>query len=91
MLIKTNVKRNNDGVEQQVYIEQYRAIYPYPHVVTKIIAKPTKNGLQSNEYYKIRQQLGDDWLSDITDNWYMPGTLTPKQQITIQRTLDNLS
>jgi hypothetical protein len=90
MIIKTTVTRNNDGVEQRIFIEQYRATYPYPHVVTKVIAKPTTKGMQSDKYYSVRRQLGDDWESDLTDCWFMPGTLTPRQQIAIQRTLDNL-
>ena len=90
MRIDTGIKINDEGIEKRIIVEQYRAIYPYPHVVTHIMAEPTKTSRNAPAYIEIRHRLGDDWDTDLTDNWFMPGVLTPKQQIKIHRVLENL-
>jgi hypothetical protein len=77
-------------VLQRIVIEQYRAIYPYAHVVTKIIAEPLKSDMYSDAYLKVKHSLGDDWVSDITDTWF-DGALSPKQAIKLDSILKNLS
>ena len=75
MKIETGIKRVIDGVEEKIVVECYLAKYPYERIVKKVIGEPTKKGKRSPEYIKIRRELGDHWDSDISDTWFMPGTL----------------
>ena len=46
--------------------ESYEARYPYKHTVEKLIFDIEDKG---GEYYRaIKEQLGDDWNMDVTDN-----------------------
>lgn len=65
-----NVKWVIDGVESEIFVEQYNAIYPYHHTVTRIVAEPTEYGKTSKSYKDMRNQLGDDWITDLTNSWF---------------------
>jgi hypothetical protein len=90
MKIETNIKRNNDGVEQSIFIECYLARYPYERIVKKVLAEPTKKGKQTLEYRKIKGELGDDWYSDLTDSWFEVDVLPLNDQETINNMMKDL-
>ena len=66
----TGIKWLIGGVESEVVIERYRAIYPYEHMVTKVIAEPTVKGKKSAVYQEFKRELGDDWSTDMTNDWF---------------------
>lgn len=54
-----------DGIEMQIKHKSYNAIYPYKHVSHDLGAYPTAKGKETDAYWKIRQQLRDDWSTDL--------------------------
>ena len=75
MRIDTGVKRTFEGITEKVFIEGYDAKYPYPHRCVKICGYPTKASKKTSAYRGIRDQLGDDFVSDLTDIWWQEGVL----------------
>ncbi len=49
-----------DKLKYKIKAQQYEAIYPYKHQVTKIWFEPVNR--TSNHYKDIKLKLGDDWL-----------------------------
>jgi hypothetical protein len=91
MKIETGIKvKNSEGIEEEIIIECYLAHYPYEHIVKKVIGQPTKKGKDTKAYRDTRHHLGDDWFSDISDNWFMPGVLTYPQVEKISKMMDEL-
>jgi len=62
----------DDGIKKKIVIEQWKSKYPYEHETIKIHAIPVKGsgGRDSENYRKMKLDLHDDWLSDITDTWF---------------------
>jgi len=69
---------DEDGIEKDVIYEEYGAIYPYIHTVRKVWGKPTKKGRRQPKYIEIKEKLGDDWETDLTDTWAEPKRLPKK-------------
>jgi hypothetical protein len=88
--IDTGIKRTKDGIEEKITVESYLAQYPYVHNMIKVIGNPTTKGKRSTAYREVRAKLGDDWVSDITDNWYMDPTWTVEQVRTISNAIDSV-
>lgn len=44
------------------------AIYPYLHGRERLLFYPDAHGRQTVEYQETKKFLGDDWVSDITDD-----------------------
>ena len=77
MKIETGVKRTDErGIKENIIVECYRASYPYDHVVFKVIGQPINKDCAA--YREIKSKLGDDWDTDLTDNWFMPGVFEGK-------------
>ena len=57
------------GISGTFKLESHQAIYPYPHISTKLWHAPDEVGKQTQEYRDIKNQLGDDWETDLTDNF----------------------
>lgn len=91
MKIETGIIRVSDGVEQVIIVEAFRAYYPYDHVAKKVIAIPTKNGKASARYLKVKDDLGDDWDSDLTNTWFDAGELQLDDQLKILKILEELA
>jgi hypothetical protein len=87
-MIKTGIKHYKDGILEDIRIEQYNAIYPYKHKVIKIWGYPINNG--SEEYQKIKIELGDDWVSDLTNCWFEIGFMELDKQEKIQKILSEV-
>lgn len=87
MRIETDVIRNNDGILERIVIEIHTAIYPYRHTVRKVYGEAINVAKRTEEYKAIKRHLGDDWVSDITDSWYLPGNFTYKQMDKINKAL----
>ena len=68
--ISTGIKWINEGIEEEYYVERYHVRYPYDDHVTRIIGYPTAKGKKSEEYMRIKRDLGDDFVSDISDSWF---------------------
>lgn len=71
MKLETSVTREKDGIAENICVEAWRAKYPYEHITVKVIGEPTHEGRQTEAYRELRSKLGDDWVSDITDSWYI--------------------
>ena len=63
---KTLVRR---GIRGKFKLEIYRAIYPYEHTYTQLWHIPDEQGRQTEEYREIKRQLGDDWQTDLTNEF----------------------
>lgn len=59
---------SQDGIEWQLWLETYRARYPYQHTVVRFLAEPTNRGRRSAAYCAERARLHDDWVRDLTDS-----------------------
>ena len=60
-------KSTRNGI-QGVFIHEVRqARYPYLHWKEKLRWVPTAAGQKTEQYLKVRRELGDDWESDLTD------------------------
>lgn len=88
MTEKTGIKWiDSDGIEKEIKIDKYRAIYPYEHMVTKVWAMTTAKGKKHPEYKRIKAELGDDWDTDITDNWWDIGVLPEYERLVLSTIL----
>ena len=68
--MKTGITfKDDDGIEKEVEITTINAIYPYPHVSTLVYANPTSKGKKTKAYQAIKDDLKDDWSTDITYTW----------------------
>jgi len=52
-----------DTYAHTLKVSVYEAIYPYPHMVCRVMAEPLDK--QSAWYRGLKQQLGDDWSTDV--------------------------
>ncbi|OGM10505.1 hypothetical protein A2Z67_02790 [Candidatus Woesebacteria bacterium RBG_13_36_22] len=88
--IKANIRYvDDDGVEKEVFVEERKQRYPYEDTKVVVWAEPTKKGRESEGYLKTKQELGDDWDSDITDFWADPKSgLSGKQIVKLGKILD---
>jgi hypothetical protein len=57
-----------DGISGQFEYRSHQAIYPYPRMVARLWHTPDAAGRDTEEYRKLRRQLGDDWSTDLTDS-----------------------
>ena len=85
MKVDTGVTRMRDGIKERVMVEIYEARYPYRHMVRKVWGEPISR--HSKAYRAIKSDLHDDWDSDITDSWYMPGNFTYSEMEAITKAL----
>lgn len=63
-----------EGVSGRFVHEVYTVpVYPYAsrQTVEKLEHHPDAEGRESEAYRKVRCELADDWVSDITDNVYL--------------------
>lgn len=56
-----------DGIHGYFKHEVHTAIYPYQHTYERLIHEADGAGRNSVAYGKVRQQLGDDYVTDLTD------------------------
>ena len=56
-----------DGLKCRVKVVTGKAIYPYPHSTIEVSAVPVSK--QSKKYKKIKDQLGDDWSTDLLESF----------------------
>jgi hypothetical protein len=54
------------GLKHRIEVNTYRAIYPYEHTVISVHAVPVSK--HSKHYKEVKQQLGDDWSTDILES-----------------------
>lgn len=54
-----------DGIECEIRVERYNAIYPYKREVVHVDAAPTLRGKCHKEYRRIKRELRDDWSFDL--------------------------
>jgi len=52
-----------DSYTHTLKVSVYEAIYPYTHMVCRVMAEPLDK--QSAWYQGLKQQLGDDWSTDV--------------------------
>jgi hypothetical protein len=72
MRIQTGATRTDErGITENIIVEIQESIYPYPKTTIKVIGEPINKN--NSEYKNIKAELGDDWESDLTDIWFMPG------------------
>lgn len=57
-----------DGISGILRHEVSDAVYPYSHVVERLIHIPDDEGKKSKEYRQKRIKYRDDWVTDLTDN-----------------------
>lgn len=43
-------------------------IFPYPHSRERLLFYPDALGRQTDEYQETKKSLGDDWVSDLTED-----------------------
>jgi len=55
-----------DGRNHRLSCKVYQQRYPYPDEVISVHAEPCNRN--SKWYRTIRQQLGDDWSTDVLDS-----------------------
>ncbi len=55
-----------NGEQFKLHVVKINAIYPYERQVLDISARPIDTA--SKRYLEIRQQLGDDWSTDVTSD-----------------------
>jgi hypothetical protein len=60
--------KDEDGLLYDIKVDAYNAIYPDKHRVIKVQGEVVNKEHQA--YRKVKQDLGDDWLSDITNTWW---------------------
>lgn len=86
MKIETGIIRTDErGIKERIVIEIHEAIYPYRHMTRKVWGKPINT--KSAAYLEVKHKLGDDWETDLTDSWYMPGNFTYAQMEIISEAL----
>lgn len=57
-----------DGISGTLVFTTYRAIYPYDRTVEKLEHRPDRRGKATPEYQRLKDQLHDDWMTDLTDS-----------------------
>jgi hypothetical protein len=55
-----------DGIKHTLSVSTYWAIYPYAHEVITAHAEPKDK--RSEYYRRTREELGDDWSTDLLDS-----------------------
>lgn len=56
------------GVHGTFKHNAYNAIYPYAHVAETLIHEASAKGKRSATYQTRRDELGDDFVTDLTDS-----------------------
>jgi|CXWL01.1.fsa_nt_gi hypothetical protein len=59
---------DEDGIECALRARTYQAVYPYGHYRLSLDLVPTARGRRTEAYQKIRQELRDDWSTDLTES-----------------------
>lgn len=57
-----------DGISGTFEWECNMQRYPYQAMVHRLIHKPDMQGLYSETYLANKRKMGDDWVSDLSDN-----------------------
>lgn len=55
-----------DGLMGTLRHEVHSQKYPYPAIYHKLIHVPSESAKRSPAYRKLRAQLGDDYITDLT-------------------------
>lgn len=61
-------KHTLGGVAGTLVHETQECRYPYPHKRERLIHRPSPAGCRTVAYARTRQALGDDWVTDLTDD-----------------------
>lgn len=56
-----------DGIEGKFTHQITNAVYPYKHTSQRLVWEATERGRETEEYQKVKQELRDHWVSDLTD------------------------
>lgn len=59
---------DREGIEVRLTIEQWPTSYPSPGVRRKVYLEPTPKGRKSASYRRRKEELGDDWSTDIGES-----------------------
>jgi hypothetical protein len=57
-----------DGIAGVIRFKSYKAIYPYDRVVHSVWHEAAGEGKDSPRYQETKRELGDDWVTDLTDS-----------------------
>lgn len=52
--------------------------YPYEYVQHKLLHRPTEAARPTAAYQRIKERLGDDWYTDVSDDIGLLGVLLAK-------------
>lgn len=61
-------KFTHKGISGHLKHEISYGIFPYPHARERLLFYPDALGRQTPTYAETRKQLGDDWVTDFTDD-----------------------
>ena len=59
---------NLDGISGTLRYTESVAKYPYKHTVQRLDHVPDSTGKRTAAYQERKRQLGDDWISDLTQS-----------------------
>lgn len=54
------------GLKYKINVSTFQAIYPYEHTAINVCLEPVSKA--SKHYKEVKQQLGDDWSTDLLDS-----------------------
>lgn len=61
---------DDDDIEKEVIYREFSVINPTPNVLRMLVARPTEDARETDEYLEARRiHGGDDWEDDLTSVW----------------------
>lgn len=67
-LLDGKIFTDSDGIEMKIVHKSFQAIFPYQHTSHTLYAQPTEKGKATDAYWTIKQQLRDDWSTDLGES-----------------------